>query len=516
MFDTLDIHVTSSFQVFPESRSQDTIITPLSIVDSTVSYFARCAGIWFYNPPADPRTTLSVSELEASLSKTLNSYRPWCGRLSYASGKGNADHTSRYRRVHVTYNNTRDLGVTLVSATSPRKLSDFVPSPDERKKKGSSWDLAQLPSGELLPITSMALSSKRAADDAPNMIIQVTKFACGSTAVGIAITHGLSDAQSMCTFAKDWASVNRALHSSSSMPTLSPVFNPQLLDGAAAGNIDVETPDSALVEAARKLPQHRFDWYKEVPGQPMPVHTPDDLNPLAVLSPSEPIPWWDWDVTLSEAGRVIHFTPAQIRYIFDQANQDPTSKISKHDSLLAHMWSRINEARNLPTSTTTYLDLTIGLRPRLSLPSNFLGSPIMIAAVPWTLSSSNPSLSALASSIRSILQKFTPSSIGAILHDAAFEVSPQRLWRAFLGPKHILQTTWVQSGFQDINFIGEGGPELRYVQPEMGGDGLLLVMEALGSEKGHWTANGVDVHVFLEKETMMRVRKLLFSIVACT
>lgn len=43
------------------------------------------------------------------------------------------------------------------------------------------------------------------------------------------------------------------------------------------------------------------------------------------------------------------------------------------------------------------------------------------------------------------------------------------------------------------------------MQPEMGGDGLLLVMEALGSVKGHWTANGVDVNVYLEKDAMIRV-----------
>jgi len=39
----------------------------------------------------------------------------------------------------------------------------------------------------------------------------------------------------------------------------------------------------------------------------------------------------------------------------------------------------------------------------------------------------------------------------------------------------------------------------------MGGDGLLLVMEALGDEKGHWTANGVDVCLFLEEKTMERL-----------
>ena len=39
----------------------------------------------------------------------------------------------------------------------------------------------------------------------------------------------------------------------------------------------------------------------------------------------------------------------------------------------------------------------------------------------------------------------------------------------------------------------------------MGGDGLLLVMEALGKEKGHWTVNGADVNLFLEEKSMARL-----------
>jgi hypothetical protein len=309
----------------------------------------------------------------------------------------------------------------------------------------------------------------------------------------------------MCTFAKDWASVNYALHSSTILPTLSPIFNPKLLDSAAAGNIDAVSPDPILLEEARGLPQHRFDWYKEVLGQPWPVHTPADFDHSAMLSSSDPIPWGDWNTSATEAGRVLHFTAAQVQHIYDQARKDSSDRISRHDALLAHMWLLINRARQLPPQTTTYLDLTMGLRPRLSLPRNFLGSPIMIAAIPWTITDSITSLTTLAARIRSTLQKFIPSAIGACLHDAAFEVSPQRLWRAFLGEKHVLQTSWIQSRFQEVTFLGESGPKLRYVQPEMGGDGLLLVMEALGEEKGHWSANGVDINVYLEATAMERL-----------
>ena len=513
---SLEVQVTSTVQVFPDSRSGEPTTIPLSIVDSTVSYFARTAGIWFYDPPSSPESSLSSSHLRTALSKTLNSYRPWCGRLSYVVPQKNGGYTKRYRRVQVTFNSGTDLGVTFVTAFSSKTLSDFLPSPAARRTELKVWDGSQLPSAGLLPSTRMALSSGSPSPDAPNLLVQITKFACGSTSVGIAIAHGLSDAQGMCTFARDWASVSRALYSLTDLPTPSPVFNPKLLDAAAAGDIDAESPDPALVQQARDLPLHRFDWYKEVPNQPWPVHTPDDFDSTTDLSPSDPIPWEDWDPNAPTSHLVLHFTPEEIQRLHAIASPDHGSKISNHDALLAHIWTRINLARQLPASTVTYLDLTIGLRSRLSLPENFLGSPILIAAIPTVIpstASQYPKLSEIASRIRSYLQIFTPNAIGAFLHDSAFEISPQRLWRAFLGKKHILQTTWVGAGACYVDFVGHSRtgtepPTLRYVQPEMGGDGLVLVMEGLGEkEGGHWTQNGADIILYLTSDVAERLEK---------
>jgi hypothetical protein len=280
------VQVISDNQVFPESpldAQEYSITVPLSIIDNTVSYYARAAAIWFYDPPASINSALSASLLETSLAITLNSYRHFCGRLSYVVAQPNGGHTKRYRRVQVTYNAPTDLGVQFITAKSPNILADYVPSISMRKSECKIWNVAESSTTDLLPPTRMALSRGTPAD-APNFIAQVTTFACGSSAIGIAITHGYADAQGMCTFAKDWASVSRALHTGALLPTLSPVFDPRLLDAAAAGDIDAERPDPTLVEKARRFPCHRYDWYKEVPGQPWPVHTPDDLDPEAVLS----------------------------------------------------------------------------------------------------------------------------------------------------------------------------------------------------------------------------------------
>ncbi|KAG0652360.1 bahd hydroxycinnamoyl transferase HCT1 [Hyphodiscus hymeniophilus] len=512
---SLDVRVTSSSNVFPSIRQGSTTTVPLSIIDSTVSGFAPCAGIWYYDPPSSPEPFLSTSHMRNALSKTLTSYPQLCGRIRFAKTQSKTGHTNRYRRVHVTYNAETDIGVPFIVAESPKNLADFIPSTASRKASSKVWDASQLPSHELFPATSLALSSDSTPADAPGLIIQITTFACGSTAIALEFAHCLADAHSMSVFIKDWASISQTIQAGEALPILSPTFDPQLLDSAAGGDIDAKNPDPALQEQARNLPFHRFDWYRQVPGQPWPLQIPPDFDHSQRLSPTSPIPWADWKVEAPCLQRIIHFSADEIQSIYAHAiSQDPESKISKHDALLAHLWTRINEARLVPRGTQTYLNMTFGIRPRLSppLPDNFLGSPILIAAIQSPPLSAVPGenslLSESAKQIRKTLQVFTPSAIAAHLHDAAFEYCPQRIWQGFLGDKHLLLTTWLYLRVHDVDFVGNGGPSLRFVESVMPScDGLVQIMEAPGHRDGtgHWSRNGVDVNLFLEKDVMERL-----------
>ena len=512
---SFDVQVTSCNNVFPESRQVLSTTVPLSILDSTVSNFARCAGIWYYNPPTDPKKALSATRLQEALSKTLNSYPQLCGRVHYAKAQPNMGHANRYRRIHVTYNAPTDTGIPFIVAISPKNLADFIPSTATRKSSLKAWDVSQLPSNELFPPTPLALSSETSPPDAPNAIIQVTTFACGSMAISVEFTHCLSDAHAMAVFLKDWASTSRALLAGEPLPTLSPVFEPQLLDSASAGNIDAEKPDPALQAQARSLPFHVFDWFKQVPNQPWPLQVPSDFDHSQKLSPTNPIPWADWDVHAPNLQRLLHFSSEELQRIYaDAISQDPESKISKHDALLAHLWTRINAARLNSQETQTFLNMTLGIRPRLSppLPDNFLGSPIIIAAIPSPTTSTPSqasSTSEMAKQIRGTIQQFTPSAIAAHLHDTAFEYCPQRIWQGFLGRKYLLLTTWLYLDVHSVDFVGEGGPGVRFVESVMPScDGLVQIMETPGDstdKKGHWSRNGVDVNLFLEREAMERL-----------
>jgi len=330
----------------------------------------------------------------------------------------------------------------------------------------------------------------------------------------------------MSQFAKDWSLTSRALLSGEPLPALTPIFDPQLLDAFAAGNIDLSNPDPMIQKRARSLPTHRYDWYKQVPGQPWPSSIPSDLPLDAEFSESESIPWYQWDTAASVSHYVLHFSAQEIEHIFFLANTPPQpSRISKHDALLAHTWARINKSRELEPGTKTYLEMTFGFRSRVNppLPDAFLGSPITHAAIESTISNpgeegegDSQALPLLARNIRNTLSKFTADEIAAILHDKAYEVAPQRLWTACLGRHYILLTTWVRSGVYDVDFVSrggdgkEGGGPPSYVEALMPAmDGLVEVLEAPGEEReresASWYADGVDVSVYLEKKAMDRL-----------
>jgi hypothetical protein len=353
---SFDVQVMSSTNIFPESTQGVGIFVPLSIFDNASAGFARCAAAWFYDPPSSPASALSASHLQVSLSKTLNNY----GRLSYATPKPNGSHNNRYQRIWVTYNIPTDIGIPFVTAKSPKTLAEFLSSISTRRASLKAWDASQLPAAELLPKSKLSISE---AKDAPNVIIQFTTFACGSTAVAIEITHCFADAVSLSRFAKDWSHMSRCMLRNEHIPALTPIFDPQRLDSFAAGDIDKFPPDTSIVTKARSLPQHRYDWHLQVKGQPWSTHTPADFDTSLTLSPSTPIPWHQWDTKATVSHRVLHFSPQEIQNIYSLATPSFVIpfKISKHDALLAHIWSHITLARQIPENTVVYLDMTFGL-----------------------------------------------------------------------------------------------------------------------------------------------------------
>jgi hypothetical protein len=115
------------------------------------------------------------------------------------------------------------------------------------------------------------------------------------------------------------------------------------------------------------------------------------------------------------------------------------------------------------------------------------------------MSGASACLDKMALQIQNTLQLFTSEKIGAILHDAVHEFSPQWLWQAFVGTQHTLVTSWLWLQVYQVDFVGSG-QRPRYVHAIMPKiDGCVQVMDP-GVDDG-----GMDVALYLETEAMQRL-----------
>lgn len=369
----------------------------------------------------------------------------------------------------------------------------------------------------MMSSTKLALYDLETFQGLPSMIVQVTLLGNGGFAVAAQMAHPLGDAHSLVLFMRRWASICRdKLTQQDLTKNLAyPIFEPSLLDSRAAGDVDAHDGDPELVSAARSLSLHRHDWWDTTAGHPATLgqstanSKPKDAALLqkAMMSPAYPPPWESWNVSNPVTTSTIHFTGDELERL-KKSVTGTTDRVSRLDALLAHVWAAINRARLplLKSDDEVFLDFTLGVRARISpsLPDTFVGSPLLLTHIGSPIRSvaaSDTKIESIASEIRTCLDRFTPEAVAAILHEEAHEVAPQRLWRAFLGRKHTLVTSWARLGVYDIDFVGRG-LRPRYVHAIMVAmDGLLCVMDS-GTLDG-----GVDMSLCLESETMERFLK---------
>ncbi|ORY82903.1 transferase family-domain-containing protein [Leucosporidium creatinivorum] len=537
--------ITSSTRLFPANRSTSSPhVVPLSIIDNKVLRFSPTGGYWFY----DLATSFDRAALLRSLEEALNHYPQWAGQLRRRVYKPDSlSHTDRYGRLEVAWGSSDDPGVQVCLAGSSHSIADILPATQDGIST-ISWNGDHIPALELFPSDPLALHDTKASAGLPSAIIQLTSFACGGLCIAIKIAHPLADAQTLLSFMHDWSRIHRALSFGEPLSSPHPSFNPSQLDEAAAGNVDALDADPELMAQAQQLPLDRFDYWASSEGVPSFFAEAAKVPPeiLARPTPSAPlgtaIPWSEWDVLVPVSHRLFYFSPEELARLkslgtspTDSSSSSlpsPPLNISHLDTLLSHIWSLITRARKLPPNTLTTLNLTLGLRPRLSppLPSTSLGSPILLVPVRADAQTTSSDLATTASSIRSTVNLFDSSALGAVLHEAAFEDSPSRYWGGFLGERHTIVTSWTRLGVWEIDFgfgaSGELKPEERkgrgkprWVLPLMPHcDGLVQVMEgsgrgcssADGGEEGPgrrrgWQEDGALVGLYLKSDVMERV-----------
>jgi hypothetical protein len=504
---------------------------PLSLLDATTANFGLTSAIWLLERPsislpADPLT----QHLRISLATALEAYPQWCGYLKAILSIDTDSlppetasfpaHAKRYGRVYVHFNTGRDPGVAFSEATSTATVDELYNAASAKRRPVWNRQEDRETLTQFVPQTSIssALDTNEKGMNGlyePTMAIQCTKLACGGLVLAAKIAHPLADITALTRFVRDWADVSLAMLADETLPSLKPVFDPSRLDACAAGDINDDEADPATMQDALALPLHRYDWWTS-PGKPPSVFSPN-LPPAG-----KPMPWPEWDTKAQVEQNTVHFTREQTDTLWRSATTpdalDSSSglRTSKHDALLAHVWSCVARARGLQEDgDPIHCDLVLGTRPAFQLDDSFIGSPTMMLNIemPATEIASGKALPSIAHRIRSTISTVNnPQRLASHLHSIAFEESPQRIWQAFLGRRHILVTTWARAGLYNVDF--GLGSRIRYadgVVPCL--DGCILIVDsapvgdaaATGSSRREWTENGVDVTIPLRAGDMRRL-----------
>ncbi|KAG6885116.1 hypothetical protein C0993_005790 [Termitomyces sp. T159_Od127] len=493
------MQIVSRTRLFPTSPQKPTNAS-LSILDSRVLRYAPSAGIWIF------KDAPSVEELSVSLKIALDSYPQWSGQLQWAPYDPSGDHTQRFQRLMLAYGTSDAPGVEFIIATSSCSTSSFAGKPVD-----GCTNAGVLPYHELIDgRTPLAFHDAVSYVGLPSLIIQITTLADDGVAIGLKFAHPLADAQTMLYFTKDWAAVSRAIRMQKPPPVLSPIFDPLLIDRAAAGDIDGLNPSPSILEATRELPLHRYDCWNSK------LHCPPFLQSLTTIPPEvestvnhfgQPIDWTTWDYTASVSYYLVEFSAGELHAMWEEANF--FSRVSHLNALQAHIWNLIIRARKF-VDGECYLDVLLGFRNRLNppLPTSFLGSPLTtIKVTADTKDAAGLELGPMAASIRSALNAFDASTLPALLHELAFEVSPLRTWTAFFGSRNIIFTSWLHEELrmQDMDF-GTGSPtHVEAVIPRI--DGCVQVMDTneRGPQAKAWYENGATVCLNLKDDVMQSI-----------
>ena len=569
--------ISKTERIFPSNHDVTSVerVVPLSLLDATTSNFGLTSAIWLFASPATPTQDngahmdfkIITTYLRQCLGMALNSYPQWCGQVKAITTLIETElpsetsnfphHARRFGRLYTHFNTPDDPGVELISATSSLTVESLYQS-----DRTPIWiDGATSPSLKALSpsahfakmLTPHNFTHKGVIN--PVLAIQITELSSkgggrGDFVLAVKAAHPMADITAMVQFVKHWATLTQStLSPSNPMVPLSaePVFDPSLLDSQAAGNINADKPSPSIITDAKTPPFHRFDTW--IPGtnypEDWPSHVPPAFKPQLTqgrLKPTgTPMPWSEWDVTAPVSTAVLHFTREQVNFLYQKATTrpppQPTLKTSKHDALLSHIWTRIVSARNLHPNdhNPIHCNLVLGVRPALNLPPTFQGSPIVMVNIASTpsqiLADRNPSpttpntTTQTTNLIRSTISNITTNKtlLHTHLHNLAYETSPQRIWQAFLGNRHIIVTTWAKAGIYDVDF-GLGHGPARYADGDLPvADGFVLIKEAPPSPRfeggkelvggsgpvvvssSSWTGKGVDVTVNLKAGDMERL-----------
>nr|BAK03392.1 predicted protein [Hordeum vulgare subsp. vulgare] len=302
----MEVKVLSSKLVKPAynagaTPAPSTEYIPLSIFDK-VTFNMQMAIIYAFAPPAP-----SPAAIEKGLAAVLAQYRAFAGQLGEAP-----DGTPS-----VILN---DRGARLVEATVDADLVDMAPAK---------------PTPELLK-----LHPDLEAEHEEVVLLQLTRFRCGSLAVGFTSNHVVADGHATSNFLVAWGRATRGL----------PMGLPPV--------------------------HHHKDLFKP---RPSPRVEHDHRNREYYLPSPTDVVGHHGDAADNIVIHKAHFSKDFIAGLRAKASEGRGRPFSRFETILAHLWRTMTRARDLSPEETSKIRLSVDGRHRLGQPAEYFGNMVLWA-----------------------------------------------------------------------------------------------------------------------------------------
>jgi hypothetical protein len=457
----MKINVQSSKAVKPDygggdaPAAADTII-PLTVFD-LISFDDYMFGIHAFHPPSPP-----TAALEAGLARALAEYREWAGRLCVDPATG---------RRGILLN---DAGVRFVEAAA---------APDGATLE-SAMPLLLQPTPE---VRRFHPSGGGADDDGELMLVQVTRFACGSLVVGHAMYHAVGDGFAISRFLVAWGQATR---------------------GVAIDPVPVHDRTSFFVprDPPRVEFEHRGAEFKKPREDNKDARKRDAEGGAGAGDDDEVV--------------VVHQVRFSREFITELKSRASSAAAgapggrpySTTECLAAHLWRCVTAARGLDCGRSTSLHLAVNGRARMRLlPEGYTGNAVLWAHPTTTARElvSGP-LGRAAELIRGEVARVDEAyfrsfvdfaSSGAVEEEGLVPASGDP---DVLGPD-VAVYCLLRIPFYDVNF--GGGRQFFYTPGYYPADGVVYILPPSPLGDG-----SVEAHVSLYGQAMETFKGCCFSL----
>jgi hypothetical protein len=263
--------------------------------------------------------------MEAGLAKMLAEYRHWAGRLV------TVDATTGKRAILLN-----DAGARLVEATADVALADVMPLE---------------PTPEALRLHPSIGDDGGGEGTEELMLVQVTRFRCGSFAIGYTMHHSVADGYATCTSLLAWG---------------------QAVRGAAFDPPPVHDRSSLSLFVPRDPPLVEFE------------HRGAEFKPRAAERKKKALDVVD-DGDEEVVMQTVRFSREFVARLKSAASAGRSRPYSAAQSVAAHLWRCVTAARGLGAHEVTKLHVAVNARFRMMadanppLPKGYTGNAVLWA-----------------------------------------------------------------------------------------------------------------------------------------